>query len=63
MELAVRRVETFAFKFPGKFRFLRNRSFGTVAAALDATAVDIGRAFPPLDQWARILIGLPRKMP
>jgi histidinol-phosphate aminotransferase len=30
-----------------------------LAAALWERGVDIGRAFPPYDQWARISIGLP----
>jgi histidinol-phosphate aminotransferase len=30
-----------------------------VAAALRAKGIDVGRAFPPLDQWTRISIGLP----
>jgi histidinol-phosphate aminotransferase len=62
MELAVRRVETSAFGFSGKFRFLRNRSsHQDVVAALGARGIEIGRAFPPLDQWARISIGLARE--
>jgi histidinol-phosphate aminotransferase len=32
-----------------------------VAAALLTSGVDIGRAFPPLDRWARISIGLPEE--
>ena len=31
------------------------------AAAMRSRSVDIGRAFPPLDRWARISIGLPEE--
>ena len=30
-----------------------------VAAAFRQRGIDIGRGFPPLDQWTRISIGLP----
>jgi histidinol-phosphate aminotransferase len=44
----------------GNFVFFETgRSHREVAAALLARGVDIGRAFPPLDHWARISIGLP----
>jgi histidinol-phosphate aminotransferase len=46
----------------GNFVFFETgRPHREVAAALDARGVDIGRAFPPLDHWARISIGLPQE--
>jgi histidinol-phosphate aminotransferase len=35
------------------------RSHQAVATALAAQGIDIGRAYPPLDTWVRISIGLP----
>ncbi len=32
-----------------------------ISAALAAKGIDIGRAFPPLDNWVRISIGLPEE--
>jgi histidinol-phosphate aminotransferase len=44
----------------GNFVFFETgRPHREVAAALRAKGVDIGRAFPPLDHWARVSIGLP----
>jgi histidinol-phosphate aminotransferase len=46
----------------GNFVFFETRRpHGEFAAALLARGVDIGRAFPPLDTWARISIGLPEE--
>jgi histidinol-phosphate aminotransferase len=46
----------------GNFVFFETgRPHREVAAALDARGVDIGRAFPSLDHWARISIGLPQE--
>ncbi|MBR0695639.1 histidinol-phosphate aminotransferase family protein [Bradyrhizobium lablabi] len=41
--------------------FETGRPHAEFAAALRAEGVDIGRAFPPLDSWARISIGLPEE--
>jgi histidinol-phosphate aminotransferase len=44
----------------GNFVFFETgRPHGEFAAALRSKGVDIGRAFAPLDKWARISIGLP----
>jgi histidinol-phosphate aminotransferase len=44
----------------GNFVFFDSgRPHQVVAAALAAEGIDIGRAFPPLDTWVRISIGLP----
>jgi histidinol-phosphate aminotransferase len=46
----------------GNFVFFETgRPHQEVAAALRARGIDIGRAFPPLDHWARISIGLPQE--
>lgn len=46
----------------GNFVFFETgRPHQEIAAALRARGIDIGRAFPPLDRWARISIGLPRE--
>jgi histidinol-phosphate aminotransferase len=39
--------------------FDSGKSQATIAALFRERGVDIGRAFPPLDTWARITIGLP----
>jgi histidinol-phosphate aminotransferase len=39
--------------------FAASRPQPAVAAALAAKGIDIGRAYPPLDTWVRISIGLP----
>ena len=39
--------------------FNSGRPHQAVAAALAAQGIDIGRAYPPLDTWVRISIGLP----
>jgi histidinol-phosphate aminotransferase len=39
--------------------FETGRPHAAFAAAMRARGIDIGRAFPPLDTWARISIGLP----
>jgi histidinol-phosphate aminotransferase len=44
----------------GNFVFFETgRPHQEVSAALRAKGIDIGRAFPPLEHWARISIGLP----
>jgi histidinol-phosphate aminotransferase len=44
----------------GNFVFFdASRPQPAVAAALAAKGIDIGRAYPPLDTWVRISIGLP----
>jgi len=44
----------------GNFVFFKTgRPHAEFAAALRSRGIEIGRAFPPLDQWARISIGLP----
>lgn len=44
----------------GNFVFFETgRPHRDVAAALGARGIEIGRAFPPLDHWARVSIGLP----
>ncbi|WP_051386923.1 histidinol-phosphate transaminase [Bradyrhizobium sp. ARR65] len=44
----------------GNFVFFETRRpHAEFSQALRAKGIDIGRAFPPLDQWARISIGLP----
>jgi histidinol-phosphate aminotransferase len=44
----------------GNFVFFDcGRPHQAVAAALAAQGIDIGRAYPPLDTWVRISIGLP----
>jgi histidinol-phosphate aminotransferase len=46
----------------GNFVFFETgRPHRDVAAALGARGIAIGRAFPPLDHWARISIGLPQE--
>lgn len=46
----------------GNFVFFEaGRTHRDVAAALGARGIEIGRAFPPLDHWARISIGLPQE--
>jgi histidinol-phosphate aminotransferase len=46
----------------GNFVFFRSgRPHAKVASALAERGIDIGRAFPPLDDWARISIGLPEE--
>jgi histidinol-phosphate aminotransferase len=46
----------------GNFVFFETgRPHQDVAAALGARGIEIGRAFPPLDHWARISIGLPQE--
>jgi histidinol-phosphate aminotransferase len=62
MERAARRVEPSAFEFPRKSRlFETGHPHRDVAAALNTRGIEIGRAFPPLDNWARISIGLPQE--
>jgi histidinol-phosphate aminotransferase len=41
--------------------FETGRPHAEIAAAMRARRIDIGRSFPPLDQWARISIGLPEE--
>lgn len=44
----------------GNFVFVETgRPHREIAAAMHEKGIDIGRAFPPLDHWARISIGLP----
>jgi histidinol-phosphate aminotransferase len=46
----------------GNFVFFETgRPHAEVAAAMRARGVDIGRAFPPYERWARISIGLPEE--
>jgi histidinol-phosphate aminotransferase len=46
----------------GNFVFFEtNRPQSEIAAALRAKGIEIGRAFPPLDHWTRISIGLPEE--
>jgi histidinol-phosphate aminotransferase len=46
----------------GNFIFLETGiPHGDFAASLLKSGVDIGRAFPPYDRWARISIGLPQE--
>ena len=46
----------------GNFVFFHTgRPQQEVAGALRAKGIDIGRAYPPLDHWARISIGLPEE--
>jgi histidinol-phosphate aminotransferase len=55
--LGVRRAEA-----RGNFVFFETRRPHTeIAAAMRSRGVDIGRSFPPLDQWARVSIGLPEE--
>jgi histidinol-phosphate aminotransferase len=41
--------------------FETGRPHQQIVAALSAKGIDIGRAFPPLENWARISIGLPQE--
>lgn len=41
--------------------FESGRPHAALAAAMLARGIDIGRAFPPFDRWARISIGLPEE--
>ena len=41
--------------------FNSGRSQQSVASALAAQGIDIGRNYPPLDTWVRISIGLPEE--
>jgi histidinol-phosphate aminotransferase len=53
--LGVRRTEA-----RGNFVFFETRRpHADIAAAMRSRGVDIGRPFPPLEQWARVSIGLP----
>jgi histidinol-phosphate aminotransferase len=46
----------------GNFVFFEtNRPQREIAGALRAKGIEIGRAFPPLDYWTRISIGLPEE--
>jgi histidinol-phosphate aminotransferase len=46
----------------GSFVFFETgRPHAELAAAMRSRSVDIGRAFPPLDRWARISSGLPEE--
>jgi histidinol-phosphate aminotransferase len=46
----------------GNFVFFETgRPHGAFSAALRARGIEIGRGFPPLEQWARISIGLPEE--
>lgn len=46
----------------GNFVFFETgRPHREIAGALRARGIDIGRAFPPFEHWARISIGLPRE--
>jgi histidinol-phosphate aminotransferase len=46
----------------GNFVFFEtSRPHEQIAAALSAKGIDIGRAFPPLENWVRISIGLPQE--
>jgi histidinol-phosphate aminotransferase len=46
----------------GNFVFFETgRPHQEFAAALRARGIEIGRAFPPLERWARISIGLPEE--
>jgi histidinol-phosphate aminotransferase len=46
----------------GNFVFFETgRPHNDVAQALRAQGIEIARAFPPLDTWVRIAIGLPRE--
>jgi histidinol-phosphate aminotransferase len=46
----------------GNFVFFDSgRSQQSVASALAAQGIDIGRSYPPLDTWVRISIGLPEE--
>jgi histidinol-phosphate aminotransferase len=46
----------------GNFVFFETgRPHREIAAALRTRGIEIGRAFPPLEHWARISIGLPRE--
>jgi histidinol-phosphate aminotransferase len=46
----------------GNFVFCHTgRPHQEIAGTLRAKGIDIGRAFPPLDHWARISIGLPEE--
>jgi len=54
-ELKLRRTDSH-----GNFVFFESGlAHETLAAAFLHEGIDIGRAFPPLDRWARISIGLP----
>jgi histidinol-phosphate aminotransferase len=56
-ELGLRRSES-----QGNFVFFRaGRPHDEIARAFLADGVQIGRSFPPLDQWVRISIGLPEE--
>jgi histidinol-phosphate aminotransferase len=55
--LGVRRTEA-----RGNFVFFETRRpHDQIAAAMRSRGVDIGRSFPPLEQWARLSIGLPEE--
>jgi len=55
--LSVKRSDAVA-----NFVFVRaGRPQASLAAAFAERGIDIGRAFPPLDDWARISIGLPEE--
>jgi histidinol-phosphate aminotransferase len=46
----------------GNFVFFETgRPHQEIAATLRASGIEIGRAFPPLEHWTRISIGLPRE--
>jgi histidinol-phosphate aminotransferase len=46
----------------GNFVFFETgRPHQDIAAGMHAKGIDIGRAFPPLEHWARVSIGLPRE--
>jgi histidinol-phosphate aminotransferase len=56
-ELQLRRTDSH-----GNFVFFESGlAHEELASAFLAQAIDIGRAFPPLDHWARISIGLPEE--
>jgi histidinol-phosphate aminotransferase len=56
-ELGLRRSDSQAnFIF-----FQSGRPYDEVAAAFRAGGIQIGRSFPPLDQWIRVSIGLPKE--
>ncbi len=56
-ELGLRRTDS-----QGNFVFfLARRAHDEVARAFLADGIQIGRSFPPLDQWIRISIGLPEE--
>ncbi|MDB5712756.1 MAG: class and aminotransferase [Sphingomonadales bacterium] len=43
------------------FVFFRTPAFGKVRAAFDAHRIEVGRPFPPLDEWIRVTVGLPKQ--